>query len=127
MRRTLSRAVGVTAVALALGAGPAAAGEPPSQQATNSNATAQVAGTDVDAPVRVASRGDNAPAPGPQQSGRQNVADPTGAAQVGDTSVDAPVRVLSDGDNTGASGPAASDQNTDQSVGSAQAQGTRPW
>ena len=44
MRRTLSRAVGVTAVALALGAGPATAAEPPSQQVTNTTGAAQVAG-----------------------------------------------------------------------------------
>jgi hypothetical protein len=96
MRRTAS-VLGSALVTLALTGSPAWAG-PPAQSTENSTGAAQVGPVDVDAPVRIASDGDNQGA-AQGKGGSQGIDDSTGAAQVGPVGANAPVRVLSDGDN----------------------------
>ena len=67
----------------------------------NSTGAAQVGPAGVDAPVRIASDGDNQGA-AQAKGGSQGVDDSTGAAQVGPVEANAPVRLLSDGDNQAA-------------------------
>ena len=98
-------ALGASALVLALSAGPANALPAVNQQVNDSALTAQVGSVDVNAPVRVASDGDNG-SPATSGGGTQSTNDSIGTGQVGSVRVNAPVRVLSDGDNTapGASG-----------------------
>jgi hypothetical protein len=118
MRRTAS-VLGSALVTLALAGSPAWAGTP-EQSTTDSTGAAQVGPVDVDAPVRIASDGDNQGA-AQGQGGSQSVGDSTGAAQVGPVGANAPVRVLSDGDNEAASqGGSTGEQSTTDSTGAAQ-------
>ncbi len=96
MRRTAS-VLGSALVTLALAASPAWAGTP-AQSTKDSTLAAQVGPVDVDAPVRIASDGDNQGA-AQAKGGSQGIDDSTGAAQVGPVEANAPVRVLSDGEN----------------------------
>ena len=96
MRRTAS-VLGSALVTLALAASPAWAGTP-AQSTKDSTLAAQVGPVDVDAPVRIASDGDNRGA-AQAKGGSQGIDDSTGAAQVGPVEANAPVRVLSDGEN----------------------------
>ena len=118
MRRTVS-VLGSALATLALVGSPAWA----SQSTTNSTGAAQVGPVGVDAPVRIASDGDNQ---GTAQSegGSQGIGDSTGAAQVGPVEAHAPVRVLSDGDNqdggaggNGGNGPPPGDTNDERPSG----------
>jgi hypothetical protein len=93
MRRTVS-VLGSALVTLALAGSPAWA----SQSTKNSTGAAQVGPVGVDAPVRIASDGDNQGA-AQAKGGSQGIDESTGAAQVGPAEANAPVRVLSDGDN----------------------------
>jgi hypothetical protein len=84
---------------------------------------------EVDAPVRVASDGDNGRPRGgaPQQSGAgsgggtpsgtQSSADSVGAIQVGWADLDLPIRVLSDGDEWSTAGAATGAQSSASSAG----------
>jgi hypothetical protein len=102
MRRTAS-VLGSALVTLALAGSPAWA-SPPAQSTENSTGAAQVGPVGVDAPVRIASDGDNQGA-AQATGGSQSVDDSTGTAQVGPAEANAPVRVLSDGDdNVGGAG-----------------------
>ncbi len=75
---------------------------------------------DVDAPVRIASDGDNQGA-AQAKGGSQGIDDSTGAAQVGPVEANAPVRVLSDGENqAGAQRGSTGKQSTTDSEGAAQ-------
>jgi hypothetical protein len=77
------------------------------QTVTDSNGSAQVAGAGVNAPVRVASDGDNGGSGGSGSStgsGDQTVTGSTGTAQIASPSVSAPISVLSDGDEVPVSG-----------------------
>ena len=105
MRRS-ALALWAAVTALALTAGPAAAQSAGQQTVTDSTGTAQVGPTQVDAPVRVLSDGENASSGG-STGGEQTVSDSNGSAQVGSAGVNAPVRVASDGDN-GAAGTSGS-------------------
>ena len=116
-------ALGASVLALALTAGPAGAAPDAVQTVDGSAGAAQVGSAEVNAPVRVLSDGENAPAATPA-TGPQTTGDSTAAAQVGSAEVNAPVRVLSDGDDGGSgtagSGGGAAEQSTSDSTGSAQ-------
>ncbi len=96
-------ALGATMLALALAAGPARAA-PATQTIEDSAASGQVGSVQVDAPVRVASDGDNSPPSATVSGGDQTTSDSTGSAQAGSAQVNAPVRVLSDGENASSGG-----------------------
>ena len=95
MRRS-ALALGATVMALALTAGPAAAQSGGQQTVTGSVAAAQGGPTEVNAPVRVLSDG-NDPAPSATVGAPQMAEDSNGTAQAGPIGANAPVRVLSDG------------------------------
>jgi hypothetical protein len=119
MRRS-ALALWAAMTALALTAGPAAAQSAGEQNVTDSTGAAQVGPTEVNAPVRVLSDGNN-PGPSATVGGPQTTGNSNGAAQVGPTQVNAPVRVASDGDNNAAaSGSAGGEQTVSDSNGSAQ-------
>ena len=123
MRRTVV-ALGASVLALALGAGAAQAAPDPVQSVDETTGAAQVGAVAVDAPVRVASDGDNQ-ATGAAVGEPQTTTDSTGAAQVSSVDANAPVRVLSDGDDSapsGTTGPSAGgpEQSTDDSSATAQ-------
>ena len=123
MRRTVV-ALGASVLALALGAGPAQAAPDAVQSVDQTTGAAQVGAVAVDAPVRVASDGDNQAA-GTTAGEPQATTDSTGAAQVSSVDATAPVRVLSDGDDSAPSGTTGAsaggpEQSTDDSSGSAQ-------
>jgi hypothetical protein len=117
-------ALGASVLALALGAGPAQAAPGATQSVDDTTGAAQVGAVAVNAPVRVASDGDDQAA-GATTAGPQTTADSTGGAQVSSVAASAPVRVLSDGDDPAPAsghGSAASgaDQSTDDSAAGAQ-------
>jgi hypothetical protein len=94
------------------------------ESTADSTGSAQVGAADVDAPVRVASDGDNSSDAGSGTAApEQSVDDSSGSAQAGSPNVAAPVRVLSDGDSsTGDAGAdaGAGPQTVGDSSGSAQ-------
>ena len=89
------------------------------QDASDSVGSAQVGSVDANAPVRVASDGDNS-AGGGNGGGPQATGDSAGAAQVGSAGARAPVRVLSDGDDAAPGGGGGGPQEATGSSGSAQ-------
>jgi hypothetical protein len=118
MRRTAS-VLGSALVTLALAGSPAWA-SPPAQSTENSTGAAQLGPVEVDAPVRIASDGDNQGA-AQSKGGSQGIDGSTGAAQVGPGGANAPVRVLSDGDNEAAAQDGSTgEQSTTDSEGAAQ-------
>jgi hypothetical protein len=117
--RCSALALGAGVLALALTAGPAAADPGVGQTVEGSTGAAQIGAVAVDAPVRVASDGDNATT-GASVGGPQTTGDSTGSAQVTSVDASAPVRVLSDGNNTQDAGTASGTQTVDGSTGSAQ-------
>ena len=94
-----------------------------SQSVNDSVGAVQVGPVDAQAPVRVASDGENRPSAG-SGSTRQTSHDSVGTVQVGATDVRAPIRVLSDGDDesagSGASSGTPGSQSSTDSVGVAQ-------
>jgi hypothetical protein len=121
MRRT-ALALGASVLALALGAGPAAAEPGVTQAVTDTTGAAQVGAVAVNAPIRVLSDGDSQSA-GVAAATPQTTSNSTGAAQVSSVEATVPVRVLSDGDDSSSGGAAsgtAGDQSTTNSRGAAQ-------
>src|ERR671914_507197 len=104
MRRS-AIALWATLCALALTAGPAAA-QDARQTAEDSALAGQVGPVQVNAPVRVASDG-NDEQPSASVGGPQTTSDSAGAAPVGPVGGNASVRVLSDGENSSAGGGGA--------------------
>jgi hypothetical protein len=118
MRRTASM-LGVALATLALAASPAWA-VTPAQSTDDSTGAAQVGPVGVNAPVRVASDGDDEAAAQGGSAGGQSTTGSEGAAQVGSVAVEAPVRIASDGENRGAARPEGGSQGVDDSTGAAQ-------
>src|SRR5919109_111209 len=118
MRRTAS-VLGSALAILALAGTPAWAATP-AQSTDNSTAAAQVGPVDVDAPVRIASDGDNEAAASEGSAAGQSTTGSEAAAQVGPVDVDAPVRIASDGDDRGEARATGGSQGVDDSTGAAQ-------
>ncbi len=108
--RRISLALGASVIAMALPASAAATtpegdntgGSKGSnkQEVDRSIGAVQVGSSEVNAPVRVLSDGDNEhKSSGSKGSNKQEIDRSIGAVQVGSSEVNAPVRVLSDGDN----------------------------
>ena len=86
-------ALGASVMALALTAGPAAAQSDGEQTVTGSVAAAQGGPTEVNAPVRVLSDG-NDPAPSATIGAPQTAENSNGTAQAGPIGVNAPAQLL---------------------------------